>query len=153
MTDINNIIIIGVVHRFIINGHHMCLGLFLIVFIILMINGGITGASTYTFTRKLEKKAVFTFHAELKAKVAEGQGPSLRLQFADAADVVIVQVDVLKLLLFLHPGPEQNTKVRDAFLPTGGGVHPTLAHNETTFKPVGLEINYCKRWLSRGQRP
>lgn len=43
-----------------------------------------------------------TFNAEFKADVAERHGPCLRLQLADTADVVIVQIDVHKLLLFVH---------------------------------------------------
>jgi len=43
-----------------------------------------------------------TFNAEFKADVAERHGPRLRLDLADAADIVIVQIDVHKLLLFIH---------------------------------------------------
>ena len=43
-----------------------------------------------------------TFNSEFKADMAERHGPGVGLQLADTADVVIVQVNVHKLLLFMH---------------------------------------------------
>lgn len=43
--------------------------------------------------------------------MAEGQGPRLRLQLADAADVIVVQIDALKLLLFLHHRSAEKKRV------------------------------------------
>lgn len=43
-----------------------------------------------------------TFNGEFKADMAEGHGPRVCLQLAHTADVVIVQVNVHKLLLFIH---------------------------------------------------
>lgn len=46
--------------------------------------------------------------------MAEGQSSRLRLQFTDAADVIVVQVDVLKLLLFLHVGGKKGRESESA---------------------------------------
>lgn len=43
-----------------------------------------------------------TFNSEFKADMAERHGPCVCLQLADTADVVIIQVNVHKLLLFIH---------------------------------------------------
>lgn len=43
-----------------------------------------------------------TFNAQLKADVAEGQGACVCFQLADTADVVVIQINVHKLLLFVH---------------------------------------------------
>ena len=51
---------------------------------------------------RADNRHYLTFNSEFKADVAEGHGPSVCLQLADTADVVIVQVNVHKLLLFIH---------------------------------------------------
>lgn len=54
-----------------------------------------------------------TLYAQLKAHMAEGKCSCFRLQLTDAADVVIVQVYVYKVLLFFHAGSnkkKQNKK-------------------------------------------
>lgn len=57
------------------------------------------------FWTALDQDPGFTFEVELKANVAEGQSSCLCLQFTDAADIIVIQINVLKLLLFLHVGP------------------------------------------------
>lgn len=51
-----------------------------------------------------------TFNAEFKADVAEGQSPSFCFLFADTADVVIIQINTDKCLLFIHVCPVDNKR-------------------------------------------
>lgn len=71
------------------------------------------GLGAETVTRTLVF-TLFTFEVELKANVAEGQSSCFCLQFTDAADIIVVQINVLKLLLFLHVGPATKRR-RDIF--------------------------------------
>lgn len=53
---------------------------------------------------------ILTLYAQLKAHMAEGKCSRVRLQLTDAADVVIVQVYVYKVLLFFHAGSAKQTE-------------------------------------------
>lgn len=55
-----------------------------------------------------------TLNIQLKTNVAEGEGLFFRSQLTDTADVVIVQINVHKLLLFVHSAPGQdNTRKKE----------------------------------------
>lgn len=65
--------------------------------------------------KMLLPKTILTLNAQFKAHMAEGKRSCVRFQFTDAADVVIVQVYVHKVLLFLHDASAKQTEQKQLF--------------------------------------